>query len=188
MISDIYILSMTLYRPYEGEGSFSNYVEAEFPTRINNILPGYITFKSIEYKQDEIISSLLYSFLYRMVSDGLKELLAQMEIELGFYHIRLESQEDLCRKELPSIEFIFQKLHEEYSFISSYFFYLAEDGLKYFVKLWTFESDVEEEEAEDEIDDIVFYSELVDSYFYKSVIPDEYLDEIAKWMLLMESI
>ena len=185
MISDIYILAMTLYNPYEGEGPFSGFVETEFPTCIKGNLPKHINFISIEYKKDEVINSLLYSFVEQLVSDGLEDFLNRINLELGYFHLRLESREDVRRKELPAVEFVLQKLHEEYCFISTYFFYLTESKLKSFVKMWTYESDCESEEDDYRLD-TSHYIELIDSYFYESVIPDQYLDGIAKLFLLRD--
>ncbi len=177
---------MTLYKPFQDEGPFCDFVESNFPSAIKDHLPAFMNFKSIEYRQDEVIHALLNSFISRMVFDDLHGFLQQMTMELGYFHLRLESEEDLRWRELPSMEFVFQKMHEEYSFITTYFFYLTESGLKSFVKMWTFESDVEEEEEGDELEDLDNYTELIDSYFYESVIPERYQAEIAKMMLVEE--
>lgn len=182
MISDIYIPSISILKRYGEEQPFHKFVIEEYPECIRDHLPGYISFKSITYLEDVLIDAfleMLVSSCFEAI-DEMKE--KGLEVELGYYHLQLESDNDLTRKALPEIEFIFQKLHEEYSFISSYQYYLDEEGICSFMKMWTFESD--SEEADDLIDNLHEYTQLFDSYFYEGKIPNCYIDEVAKWMLL----
>ena len=104
-----------------------------------------------------------------------------VEFEVGYFHLRLEGDESLERKRLPGVEFVLQKLHENYSFISSYHFYIDQEGIRKVCKMHTFESDVDED---DDFESPEEYTDLLESYFYKGVIPDSFSDEVAKMVLL----
>ena len=184
MISDVYILALVLFVPYENEGPFYDFVLNELPPSMKDHLPKFLSFKSIEYQRDEVISALLYHIFYKKTSGDVGSFHKKATFEMGYFHLQFESEEDVEKRELASVEFLLQNLAEQYSFIISNFFYLTEEGLHEFVKMHTDLSN----EDEDDFDEIDYdqYTNLIDSYFYKSVIPDEYLDEIALLMLMKE--
>ena len=184
MIStNIYIPTITILKKYNEDQPFHDFVLEEYPTCAKDHLSRNMTFKSIEYRKDVLIEAFLEMLVSSSIDaiDEMKE--KGLEVETGYYLLKLEGDEELTRRTLPCVEFIFQKLHESYSFISSYQYYLDKDSIRSFVKMWTFES--EAEESDDLIDNLQDYTFLLESYFYNNgKIPDIYANKVAKWMLL----
>jgi hypothetical protein len=182
MISDIFIPTYTVLVKYYENEPFHDFVVKEFPACSHDHLPEDLTLKSIEYKHDEVIEAFL-GHLFNDSYGALDDLIDRgAEVEVGYYHIQLESEEDYTKRTMYGLEFIFQKLHESYSFIASFHLYLDESGIRFFNKLYTFESD--EEAEEDRPKNLHEYTHFLDSYFYEDCIPDCYADEVAKWLLL----
>ncbi len=181
MISDIYIPTMTILMKYYNEKPFYEYVVEELPFCINDHLPGTDTFVSIEYQKDKVIQSLLEYILWKDLKSIVQLKKKGVEFEIGVFHLQLEGYESLVKKRLPGVEFVLQNLHQSYSFISSYHFYLDQDGIRKVCKMHTFESDIDED---DDFENPSEYANLLESYFYHGNIPDSYSDEVAKMVLL----
>lgn len=185
MISTIYLNFLTVYVPYEEETSFTKFVCQVYGPSIKDHLPEGITFKSIEYKKDSFIQSFLKHSFVGKDYIGIKEMESKGGIvEAGVFIMELEGEESYTHKKLDCVEFVFKALHESYSFIGSMFLYLGEDIIEQFDRLHTYASD-EEDEDNKKVDPK--YYPLLDSYFYDVDIADEYLDEIAKILLIEDS-
>jgi len=181
MISLIYIPTVTILVKYYEDRPFNEFVVESFPSCIEAHLPESVSFMSIEYRQDNFI----HAFLEFQLSDNLQALQELKskgaEIEIGYFLIQLEGDDNLEKTRLPYIEFVLQQLHEEYSFISSYHLYVEEEGVRIFCKMHTFESEADDDDTVKDLDD---YANLFEGYFYHQEIPDAYSDEIAKIMLI----
>lgn len=184
MISKIYIPSINVFVPYQDESSYTEFVCRFYGSCIKDHLPDGITFKSIEHKKDPFIQSFIRNVFVGDNFEGIKLMESKGGIvETGYFIVELEAEESLTHKKLDFVEFIFKALHENYSFIGSMFLYLLGDSIEVFSRLYTFETDAEDDETT--IDEK--YYQLLNSYFYDDEIPDEYLDEVAK-LVLLESI
>jgi len=186
MISDIYIPTFTILRRFEDEVPFKEFIAASFPSCIKGHLPEHIDFIDIEYKQDKLVEA----FMEMLVSEEIESIIEMkkegLEIENGYFHVRLKSEENLTHRQIPSIEFVFQKLHESYHFVTSHHYYLGKNKIIRFVKMFTFESD--EEDDDHTFETLQNYTALLDSYFYKGEIPDSFSNEVAKMFLLQGRI
>ena len=109
--------------------------------------------------------------------------------ECGYLKIVFEAEEDLQYKKLEWMEWVIQKMHEEYTFIGSYCFYLINTGfleLQLFVKLFTPQTNWNKD------DEIVMgylgdiFPEIFDDYFYRGMVQDWNSDVVAKLLLQKE--
>ncbi len=182
MVSDIYLLSFAILNRFQEDILFHDFLVQEFPDCINDHLPSGLKFLSIEYRIDDVVSTILHQLISEMSDANIYDEVADFEIEMGYLHIRLEGHDDVSRQRNEEIEFVISKLHESYYYVASYFYYLGEGKVCRFVKIHTYNSNVDSDEfVHSNLD---CFAPLLESYFYRGEIPDSYADKIAKYLLL----
>lgn len=185
MISTIYVPTLTIINIHENEIPFSDCVLDLYPNAAELKFPENVTLKSINHVKDHFMDAFI-EHVFKKYWKNVADLTERgADIEIGYYELEIDSNESTTHKKLEYIEYIFQKLHEHYKFISSIQFYLGDNRIHKFCRMYTSETD--EDEDETEVDDK--YYDVLNSYFYSDGdIPSGFLDEIAKIYLLQEGI
>ncbi len=186
MISNIYIPTCTTIQKHGDESHFHEFVISEYAACAkDHFLPGR-TLKSISYQTDSVVTG----FITRILGDQIESLgdfkQKGADLETGYYHLEIESEWDLSKQILPDVEFIFQLLHEEFSFIASLQYYVTESGIRQFAKMHTFNTNTDTENYTYE--HLQDYTTLLESYLETGNVPESYTVEVAKWMLTGRAI
>jgi hypothetical protein len=84
MISDVYILSVSIWKGFGEQQEFHDFVTDNFSIGIKDQLPPGVDLKSIDYEQDEIITSLLYQWFLELAKDYRKRIVNEANIEMGY--------------------------------------------------------------------------------------------------------
>lgn len=185
MISTIYVPTITITNIHENEIPFSDCVLELYPAAAEYHFPENITLKSIHYVKDHFMDAFIEHVFKEYWNNVAVLTESGADIKIGYYKLEIYSNESITHKKLEYVEYIFQKLHEHYKFISSIQFYLGDNKIHKFCRMYTSKTDVDEDETE--VDDK--YYDVLNSYFYSDGdIPSDFLDEIAKIYLLQEGI
>ena len=186
MLSEIFLLAVTSVHPVD-DHSFVEHLVENLGPRLQAEARHSEKVLSVTWHQDWLVTMFMRRLL--SVTPGAGEYLKKFTPQIGHFKIVVDSDYNFRHRYSPWLEEVVGKMHEDFWFVGSNFYYLVDDQetltFRWFSYLHTPNVNTWETDN-DGIEELQDYVELFDRYFYSGVLSDDLVPHAARLFLLAD--